>query len=839
MTQRVRRGPTPGHRQAEPEQRKVTGHETAVWRSVSVSGTDARCPDRSRPRVGDARRFLDEAVEGGATLVLTGEPGVGKTALLAAAAERAASAGVRVVRGGGVEYETDVSFAGLHQLVDLLSDDLGRLPRSSRAAIEVALGIGSGPAPDRLAVLTASLALLREAASTGPLLVVIDDLHWLDRASGAVVGFVGRRLRGSRIGMLGAIRPGVGGFFERAGLPEFDVAPLVDADAMELLARRFVHLPIRLRRDVVAEAQGNPLALLEFAASAGGADAGAQASREVRGLYAARIERMPEATRRVLLVAVLDGSGGLGVLARGGWTRRPRACRARSSGGHRRAQRRADVPASDDQVGGGRAVDPRATACRAPAVGRAVRRPSGTARPSPRGSGVRAGRGGRVRGRSRCPSDPATRRRRGSDLPAAAGGRSQPEPQDRSRRLADAAYVGAHTAGRLADASELLRDAQRRDRSLGETLHAAVATAYLLLNSDGNAQTTHQLLTVAIESALGEPDPDRDGLAEALYTLVLVCHYAGRDEYWAPFHEAMRRLGETSPADVRLLAEIFADPASASDWALAELDRADRTAEGHRRRRADHPHRARRVLRRSPARLPGGADSGSSSNRLQSGAVGMAMMAMSMLSFDELHAGRWDEAQRSRTEASALCDERGYRLVRLERSLRAGARRRQSRGSRGVSGHLRRDDRVGRAAPAGPAGRLGEPRARPRRPRRGRLRGVLRPCLRHQPGRDAAGPTTRRRCGPRGTWWTRRCTPAASMRPGLTPTRCDEADIGRLSPRAALLMLATGAMVAPDDAAPDAVRAGARTAGDRGVAVRPRACAARVRRTPAAPAPDP
>ena len=116
--------------------------------------------------------FLGEAVGDGATLLLTGDPGVGKTALLAAAADMATTDGVRVIRGGGVEYETDVSFAGLHQLVDPLSDDLGRLPRSSRATIEVALGIGSGPAPDRLAVFSASLALFRQAASSTPLLIV-------------------------------------------------------------------------------------------------------------------------------------------------------------------------------------------------------------------------------------------------------------------------------------------------------------------------------------------------------------------------------------------------------------------------------------------------------------------------------------------------------------------------------------------------------------------------------------------------------------------------------------------------------------------------------------------
>ncbi len=208
-------------------------------------------------------------------------------------------------------------------MVDPLSEELRQLPSPTRVPIEVALGIGSGPAPNRLAVLTAALALLRQAASSSPLLVVVDEMHWLDRVTGSVIGFVGRRLAGSRIGLLGAIRPEAGGFFERAGLPELEVGPLAEPDAMELLAHQFAHLPTRVRRGVAHEAQGNPLALLEFAASVGGphytgrryASPTAGLSREVLALYEARIERLPESTRRLLLMAVLDGSGSLAVLA--------------------------------------------------------------------------------------------------------------------------------------------------------------------------------------------------------------------------------------------------------------------------------------------------------------------------------------------------------------------------------------------------------------------------------------------------------------------------------------------------------------------------------------------
>ena len=201
----------------------------------------------------------------------------------------------------------------------------------------------------------------------------------------------------------------------------------------------------------------------------------------------------------------------------------------------------------------------------------------------------------------------------------------------------------------------------RRDPTLGETLHAAVATAYLLLNSDGNAETTHHLLTVAIESALDEPHQDRDGLSEGLYTLVLVCHYAGRSEYWVPFHQAMGRLAESAPTEVLLLAETLADPLTASAWALSELDHGIERLNGHRGDRPRHPDGDSRLLHRPVARCREALLRVVRDGR-EGGAVGSAMMALSMIAFEELGAGRWDAAHEAAAEATSLWEGRGYRL---------------------------------------------------------------------------------------------------------------------------------------------------------------------------------
>ena len=211
--------------------------------------------------------FAGRASTDGDTLLLLGEPGVGKTALLDAAGCAASEAGTMVLRAAGVEFEADLAFAGLHQILLPLLDELGQLSASHRDALNVALGYGEGPPPDRLLVSTATLTMLRHTAAASPVLVIVDDLPWLDRASAGVLAFVARRLAGSRVGFLAASRPEPETFFERAGLAQHELGPLDEEAASCLVSSRFPELAPRVRQRVVTEAQGNPLALLELPAA--------------------------------------------------------------------------------------------------------------------------------------------------------------------------------------------------------------------------------------------------------------------------------------------------------------------------------------------------------------------------------------------------------------------------------------------------------------------------------------------------------------------------------------------------------------------------------------------
>jgi DNA-binding CsgD family transcriptional regulator len=271
---------------------------------------------------------LLEAVRGGqsAIVVVRGEPGVGKTALLRYAARQAS--GFRVAQIGGVESEMELPFAGLHQLCAPLFGPAQRLPAPQRAALRVALGLAAGDTPDRFLVALATLGLLSGTAEERPLLCLVDDAHWLDGASRQALGFVARRLLAESVAMVFAVRE-PSEERELTGLPEIALEGLGDEDARALLESV---LPGRLdeavRDRIVAETRGNPLALLELPRSmtaaelAGGfalPDAG-DLPRHLEEHYQRRLAALPPDTRLLMLLAAADPVGDATVLWRAAQT---------------------------------------------------------------------------------------------------------------------------------------------------------------------------------------------------------------------------------------------------------------------------------------------------------------------------------------------------------------------------------------------------------------------------------------------------------------------------------------------------------------------------------------
>ncbi|MCO1660468.1 helix-turn-helix transcriptional regulator [Pseudonocardia humida] len=257
--------------------------------------------------VDDVRRGASRA------LVLRGEAGIGKTALLGHLAESAAD--LTVVRAVGVESEMELAFAGLHQLCAPLLGRLEQLPGPQRDALGIVFGLRTGPAPERFLVALAVLSLLSEVAEHRPLLCVVDDAQWLDRTSALTLAFVARRLLAEPVGLVFAARePGA----ELGHLPDLDVRGLRDDDARALLssAVRFaLDRPVRDR--ILAETRGNPLALLELPrgltptqlAGGFGLPTTRDLPRRIETSYIRRLEALPDDARRLMLVAAAEPVG--------------------------------------------------------------------------------------------------------------------------------------------------------------------------------------------------------------------------------------------------------------------------------------------------------------------------------------------------------------------------------------------------------------------------------------------------------------------------------------------------------------------------------------------------
>ena len=614
--------------------------------------------------------FVAEAAESGRALLLRGEPGVGKTALLRAAVARAQATGTTVVRAAGAEFDVEVSFGALGRILQPFIDGITRLPAVHATALTVALGLADGPSSNQLAASHAALTLLAEAASSHPVLLAVDDLQWVDRASTQVLTFVARRLTGTRIGILATAREIDGELPVPGGLPARAVQPLSDSAAMSLLERRFPAMPERVRRRLTEEAQGNPLALLELPTTlsdwqrttVGALPAVLPLSQRLHDAFATRISGLPERTRALLLVAALDGAG----------DRRPARIVALDAAGLAPAERLGLVQV-DDTSARLSFSHPLIRAAVVDAASEAERR-----RVHRHLADVHRGHAGRhawhlaeaVTGpdeyvASLLQESAHVDLRRGSPVHAISellrAAELSPTAAGRSTRLAEAAYLGTVVTGDLHNAPHLIETALRI--APGPSLSVALAGANHLFNRDGDIATAHHLLASAIRATPDPADASDKTLVEALYNLLLVCAFGGgRPELWEQFHAATGQLRPSPPELLAILGATFADPARA---APAVLDRLDATIGG-----LSHEISPARIIRVGIAasyvdRLSACRDALSRvvGYGRDGGPVASAIEALFLLGNDAFHSGQWHEGKSWVGEGLDLCARHGYQLL--------------------------------------------------------------------------------------------------------------------------------------------------------------------------------
>lgn len=279
-----------------------------------LHGRESEC-ETLRDIVSDARLGKSRV------LVLRGEAGVGKTALLEFVSQQAS--GFRRIHVLGVQAEMELAFAGLQRLCTPILDHLDQLPDPQREALTVAFGRSAGPTPDGFMVGIAALSLMAAAADQQPLLCVVDDAQWIDQISMQLLGFVARRLLAEPVALVFAARNNSSRTL--SGLPELAVHALSDADARQLLDS-VVLGPIdeRVRDRIVAETRGIPLALVEvprnisaaelvggFAPSSGRPSAG-----QIEESFIRRVQSLPHQTRQLLLIAAVEPVGDAGLFLR-------------------------------------------------------------------------------------------------------------------------------------------------------------------------------------------------------------------------------------------------------------------------------------------------------------------------------------------------------------------------------------------------------------------------------------------------------------------------------------------------------------------------------------------
>jgi len=602
------------------------------------------------------------------SLLLLGEPGVGKTALLAAVISRVRRSGVQVVSAAGAEYRSDVSYGALRQLMNS-AVDRDRAP-VLEGELAVVMGRKEGLPPDHTAVADAVVTVVRQLARTAPTLLVVDDVQWLDPASAVVLSQVARRLAGTGAALLCTARQGSEGFFELGGLPCQEVRPLDDPASEELLVRCFPALAPRVRRRLMAEAQGNPLALLELPVELTGRQQAAAEplperlalGRRLQSAFASRVTSLPAPTRYLLLLAALDGSGDLQVVSR--------AVAGQCGLKHLQPAERAGLVRVDERPSlhfrhplTQSAVVELTTSDQRRSAHRALARAwAGT--PERQAWHLAHAAVGPDEDVAVLLERAAAVIRRRGDGPAAVAAlvraaELSPDGQGRARRLAEAAYTGANITGDLRDVPRLLDDARRAAPGESSVAAAAAGAAYLL-NDSGDIDTAHSLLRGAVTVRPGPNDPDDTLLVEAFHTWLLVCFFGGRADLWEDYDAAADFTVE--PPLLAITRGTFVDPARATPRDLARLDDAVESLA--------HETDPLRIVRVATAgayvdRLGGCAEG---LRRVVAGGregenVTPAIEALFLLGNHAWLTGQWSELHRFAADGLRLCDRYHYPML--------------------------------------------------------------------------------------------------------------------------------------------------------------------------------
>ncbi|MER5909429.1 AAA family ATPase [Streptomyces sp. NPDC001982] len=634
----------------------------------------------------------------GPGLLLRGAPGVGKTALLDAAAVRAADVGMRVLRASAVEFEAEMSFSALHQMLYPLRHHADRLAVHHRDVLDRIFGLAWGPSLDPLAASAAVLALLGEVCVERPLLLIADDVPWIDCASATVLGFVVRRISDDPIVFLAAMRTGASGFWDQLQLPVREIGPLAAQSAAELLDARWPGLGPSVRRRVLAEAARNPLALRELPAALTDRERSGQdplpallpLAGRLQAAFAPAVERLPAPTRKVLLLAALDADAGLTTIRKaaqdsevvddlapaqraglvhvdaavGGVSFRHPLIRAAivhlTPPGERRAAHQALAEAlTGDPY---RRAWHLADAATGPdeAVARTLEEAalSTWRRGDPSAAGERELDEAAV----------GDRRRVGASAAVTAlmrAGELSPHPADRSRRLVGAAYL-ANITGQLDRVPRLLADAGQAPDTPTALIFAA--TAHLLTNNEGDVDTAYRLLARALDDNTCNAKNDHWDHYAILHALLLISLYTLRPEPWQLLKTAMARFEPAAVTPFRLCYDAYVDPTRTSDAVQKGL------ADAFAALPADAAPWELIPLTFAAFAMDTLSEYrylvlGMIERERDDGAIAMVIPALMLLCHDSYHHGRWDEAERLAQDGLDLAAAYGYHF--WERQLRA------------------------------------------------------------------------------------------------------------------------------------------------------------------------